>query len=118
MIAVIQCAATKRSDAGYLRRQDGMKVMFVADSAKAPADSECAYARPDDVSDTGASWREVLVRYNANRGNNPLGLLRASELYQNAAYRRTPGRFQGIHSFGGMGLNRRVFLDAQLRHHV
>ena len=28
MIAVIQCAATKRSDAGYLRQQDGTKVTF------------------------------------------------------------------------------------------
>ena len=88
MIAVIQCAATKRRDAGHLRRQDGTKVMFVADPAKAPDDSECVFARPDDVSDTGASWRQVLVRYNENPGNNPLGLLSASELYQNTAYRR------------------------------
>ncbi len=88
MIAVIQCAAKKRPDAGHLRQQDGTKVMFVGDPAKAPAASECAFARPGDISDTGASWRQVLVRYNANPGNNPLGLLRAFELYQNAAYRR------------------------------
>ena len=86
MIAVIQCAATKRSDAGHLRRQDGAKVTFVADPVRAPAEPGCLFARPDDVSDTGASWRQVLVQYNANPANNPLGLLCASELYRNAAY--------------------------------
>jgi len=93
MIAIIQCAATKRSDAGNLRRQDGTKVIFVADPAKAPADSEFVYARPDDVSDTGATWRQVLERYNSNPGNNPLGLLRAFELYENATYRRLVEHF-------------------------
>jgi hypothetical protein len=87
MIAVIQCAATKRCDAGHLRQRDGTKVMFVADPAKAPADSECLFVRPDDVSDSGATWRQVLAEYNANPANNPFRLLRAFELYKNAAYR-------------------------------
>lgn len=93
MIAVIQCAATKRSGAGHLRQQNGTKVMFVADPARAPADSDWVFAHPDDVSDTGATWRQVLVRYNANTGNNPLGLLQAADLYQNTAYRRLVEHF-------------------------
>ena len=86
MIVVIQCAKKKRSDAGHLRRQDGMKVKFVADSTNASAEPGCVFAHPDDVSDTGATWRQVLAEYNANPANNPFGLLRAFELYKNAAY--------------------------------
>ena len=88
MIAVIQCAAKKRPGAGHLRRQDGKKVMFVADPTIAPAVSECVYARPDDLSDTGESWRQALVRYNTNPANNPFGLLHAFELYKPPAYGR------------------------------
>jgi hypothetical protein len=113
MIAVIQCAATKRSDAGHLRRQDGTRVMFVADPAKAPADSECVFARPDDVSDTGASWRQAVIQYNANPTNNPLGLLRAFELYQKAAYRRLVEYFGASNVFilsAGWGLIGASFL--------
>jgi hypothetical protein len=93
MIAVIQCAATKRPDAGSLRKQDGTAVKFVADPARAPPTDRYTYARPDDPSDTGATWRQMLLRYNAAPGNNPLGLLRAFELYQNPAYRLLVDRF-------------------------
>lgn len=93
MIVVIQCAATKRSDAGRLCRRDGRKVVFVADPKRAAVNSEHAYAHPDALSDTGVSWRQFLIGYNANPGNNPLGLLRAYELYQNAAYTRLVERF-------------------------
>ena len=113
MIAVIQCAARKRPCAGYLRRQDGTKVMFVADPAKALADSEFVFARPDDDADSGASWRQVLVRYNANPANNPLGLLRAFELYQNAAYRALEKEFGATKVFilsAGWGLIGASFL--------
>ena len=45
MIAVIQCAATKRCDAGHLRRQDGTKVMFVADpQRRRPIQNACLRA--------------------------------------------------------------------------
>jgi hypothetical protein len=87
MIAVIQCAAKKCCDAGHLRRQGGTKVMFVAEPADAPPDPGCVFAHFDDVSDDGATWRQVLVRDNANPGNNPLDLVSAFELYKNAAYR-------------------------------
>lgn len=88
MIAVIQCAAKKRHKAGHLCRQDGTKVMFVAGPAIAPADSEYVYAHPDEMSDTGVSWRQALMQYNAGPTSNPWGLLPAFELYDRPAYRQ------------------------------
>lgn len=93
MIVVIQCASSKRPDAGRLRTTSNKPVLFVAQPDAAPEHSEVAYARPDDMSDSQRSWREVLRRYNdADRGN-PLGLYRAYELYANPAYRRLVDRF-------------------------
>ena len=86
MIVVIQCASGKKPDAGHLRRPNGQEVMFVADPEIAPADESYSYARPDDVSDTGESWRAVLFKYNATPGNNPLHLLPAWQLYNNKRY--------------------------------
>ena len=86
MKVVIQCAATKHHHAGHLRCRDGRKVMFVADPDGAPESASCVYARPDDISDTGISWRDQLLRYNREPGDNPLGLLPAWELYGNPAY--------------------------------
>lgn len=51
MIAVIQCAASKKPNAGHLQRRDGRKVLFVADPESAPADVSHVYARPDDMAD-------------------------------------------------------------------
>lgn len=86
MIVVIQCAASKKPDAGYLQRRDGRKVLFVAYPENVPADMPYAYARPDDIADTGRSWRDELLRYNDAPGNNPLGLLPAWQLYENETY--------------------------------
>jgi len=113
MIAVIQCAARKRRDAGHLRRQDGKKVKFVADPAIAPADTEYVYAHPDEMSDTGVSWRQVLVQYNASPANNPYGLLPASELYDRPAYRQLTDRLGSSNVFilsAGWGLIGAPFL--------
>ena len=85
MIVVIQCAAKKKPDAGHLRRRDGQKVLFVAEPDAAPAGTH-AYARPDDISDAGISWKAALFQYNDDPGNNPLGLLPAWQLYENRAY--------------------------------
>lgn len=87
-IVVIQCAAKKKSDAGYLCRRDGSPVLFVADPVSAPADTRTAHARPDDISDTGVSWRVRLADYNKNPGNNALKLLPACQLYGNRTYER------------------------------
>lgn len=94
MIVVIQCAASKRPDAGYLRTKDGKRVLFVADPARAPAASDLVYARPDDPADDGVSWREHVALYNATPDDDPLGLSPAYELYENETYRAL------VHKFG------------------
>jgi hypothetical protein len=113
MIIVIQCAASKQPNAGFLRSANGKRVLFVADPRSAPSNSEITFTRPDDLSDTGASWREVLVSYNRNAGSNRFGLYPAYELYQNPAYRDLVDRFSlqkvYILSAGG-GLIRADFL--------
>ena len=86
MIVVIQCAASKKPNAGHLQRRDGRKVLFVADPESAPADASHVYARPDDMADSGHSWRDELLSYNDAPGNNPFGLLPAWQLYENETY--------------------------------
>lgn len=103
MIVVIQCAAGKNPAAGSLRRSDGKKVLFVARPKIAPADADYEYARPDDIADTGRSWRDELHNYNAYPNDNPLGLLPAWRLYRNKIYKRLKERF---------GLDRLYILSA------
>ena len=91
MKIVIQCAARKDPSAGHLRTVDGRDVMFVAQPTLAPPAS-AHYARPDDVSDDGRTWRERLVAYNA-ASDNPLNLLPAYRLYAHGAYRALADRF-------------------------
>ena len=86
MIVVIQCASGKQDDAGHLRTLDGRKVMFVASPHDVPCNGNRVYARPDDVSGNGGPWRDVLVAYNAEPGDNPLNLLPAWRLYKNPVY--------------------------------
>lgn len=93
MIVIIQCAATKHVKAGRMKSADGRPVVFVAEPASAPADQQCRYARPDDLSDTGKSWRQRLLEYNRNAGGNPLGLYPAYRLYRNPLYERLVDRF-------------------------
>jgi hypothetical protein len=87
MIAVIQCAASKQSNAGHLKTSDGKRVVFVAHPEIAPVDAEHLYARPDGPTDSGKSWRDVLLEYNA-ASLNPLALLPAYRLYENKIYYR------------------------------
>lgn len=93
VIVVIQCAAKKCADAGFLKTRDGRKVLFVGNPTVAPRSGDIVYARPDDLSDSGMSWREVLLQYNRGPGNNPLGLCPAAELYANPTYGRMVKRF-------------------------
>ena len=85
MIVVIQCAKKKRDGAGFLLTDEGRRVSFVADP-RAPSDGRYHYARPDDLSDRGVTWREVLLEYNRNPRNNPLGLYPAYQLYERGIY--------------------------------
>jgi hypothetical protein len=93
MIFVIQCAASKRSDAGHLVTSSGEPVDFVAHPKMAPRNSGRVYARPDDLLEDGTSWRQLLQRYNENPGGNPLHLYPAYQLYQNQTYGLLVDRF-------------------------
>lgn len=88
MIIVIQCAASKRPDAGHLIACSGRPVEFVASPEIAPHRADWMYARPDDLREDGTPWRDVLQTYNENPGENPLRLCRAFELYEDETYRR------------------------------
>lgn len=93
MIIVIQCAARKKPDAGHFRAKTGRPILFVADPVLAPADRVFVYARPDDLSDSGETWRAQLLAYNKNPGSNPLGLLPAWQLYENRTYESLVDRY-------------------------
>lgn len=113
MIIVIQCAATKRPDAGCLITADGRPVIFVAKPELAPYDGSRAYARPDDLLENGRSWRELLHDYNERPGNNPLVLFPAYQLYQNPVYLRLAEAFGHEKLYilsAGWGLIRATFL--------
>jgi hypothetical protein len=88
MIAVIQCAGTKQPHAGRLARNDGTQVKFIAHPNAARPKADLIYARPDDRSDRGVSWREVILEYNKTPADNPLKLLPAWQLYRNDVYAR------------------------------
>ncbi len=113
MIVVIQCAASKRREAGHLQTAGGKPVLFVAQPALAPRHENLVYARPDDDSGDGRSWRQVLLDYNKAPGKNPLRLLPAYDLYANDTYRRLVNRFGLDHTFilsAGWGLISASFL--------
>src|SRR5262245_58796286 len=113
MTVVIQCDASKRSNAGHLVSALGKSVDFVANPLEAPFDPLRFYARPDDLAESGLSWRQTLLNYNSKSRNNPLGLLSAFELYQNQVYRRLVDRFGSNDVYilsAGWGLIRADFL--------
>lgn len=91
MKIVIQCAGSKR-EGGYWTTNSGRTVKFVATPELAPRD-QFFYARPDDVDDSGNTWREMLLEYNRTASENPFNLYEAHELYSNAAYGALVDRF-------------------------
>ena len=99
MNVIIQCAATKRPGAGHLLASDERPVMFVANPALAPARADVIYAKPDDQTTDGRTWRDVLVDYNREHSTNPLGLLRAIELYRHPVYERLGTKYGLDHVF-------------------
>jgi hypothetical protein len=64
-----------------------------------PSDRAPVYARPDDLCESGKPWRDVLLEYNKQPRNNPLGLSPAYRLYENLAYRRLVEAFGGASVF-------------------
>ena len=92
MIVVIQCASGKDTNAGYLSTRNGQPVKFVANPKLAPKD-RFLYKHPDEVSDQGIPWREVLEHYNKDLHGNPNGLLPAWRLYKPSIYQRLVDRF-------------------------
>ncbi|MDZ4723532.1 MAG: hypothetical protein SGI97_06480 [candidate division Zixibacteria bacterium] len=114
MIAVIQCAASKRTHAGHLFSAGGKPVVFVADPEAAPDDPAHEYARPDDLASNELSWRQELLKYNEEVAKgNPLGLLPAYQLYRREIYTQLVNRFgcQSVYILSaGWGLIRADFL--------
>lgn len=87
MRIVIQCAGSKRPEAGSFRQDDGRLVSFVADPASAPVQQGVVHAHPDDRSDrVGQTWRDRVVAENARADANAAALLAAGELYTPHAY--------------------------------
>ncbi|HKJ76463.1 MAG TPA: hypothetical protein VKA64_04590, partial [Gammaproteobacteria bacterium] len=93
MKVIIQCAARKDSAAGYLKTRDGQRVLFVAHPEKAPRSGDVGYAKPDDRTEDGRTWRQVLVEYNQSADANPLGLVPAYRLYEDPRYAQLVTRF-------------------------
>jgi hypothetical protein len=113
MIFVIQCAGSKRPDAGHLVSSAGKPVIFVANPEAAPADDEFVHARPDDPSGNGTSWRDMLLKYNEEGQDNPLRLSPAYQLYEDPTYERLVKRFGGQNVYilsAGWGLINAHFL--------
>ena len=113
MRCVIQCAGSKRQEAGTFRTADGQRVAFVANPGKAPVCAGILHAHPDDLSDRGGhTWRERVLAVNAEREDNP-GLLSAGYLYRPKAYDCLLDRFGPERLFvlsAGWGLVRADFL--------
>ncbi len=73
-----------------MRNGGGKPITFVAQPALAPVVAG-VYAKPDDLSEQGTPWRQLLLDYNRS-GQNPLELLSAYQLYQEPVYGRLADR--------------------------
>ena len=113
MIVIVQCASRKRADAGHLWDDDGNPVTFVANPALAPTDQN-TYARPDDlISDTNATFRDLLSAYNLAPHDNPWNLLPAGNFYDVPVYAELSQKVEPSKLFilsAGWGLIRADFL--------
>jgi len=99
-----------------MQTKDGEQVLFVAEPQLAPKCDNLLYAVPDAPSDTGPSWRELLVQYNRDPGKNPLNLYPAYRLYGNDAYKALVSRFGVANTYilsAGWGIIRAEFLTPQ-----
>jgi len=113
MIAVIQAAACRPPDTGHMKTRDGRRVLFVADPDQAPGDPGICHARPDSRSNFCITWRKLVVGYNENPRDNPLGLLPAWQFYRHAIYARLVEQLGANRTYvlsAGWGLIKASFL--------
>lgn len=112
MKIVIQCAASKVPDAGYMKDASGKRVLFVAHPEKAPPLGDFVLARPDDIALDNKTWRQLLLDYN-ERADNPLALSQAYRLYADRTYQVLVDAY-GVHNMfilsAGWGLIGAAFL--------
>jgi hypothetical protein len=92
MNIVIQCAGSKHPG-GSLKTRNGQKVCFVANPELASRIPGCIFARPDDQSGEGGTWRQRLEDHVSKQAGNPLGLLKAYQLYKPKPYALLVERF-------------------------
>ena len=114
MRIVVQCCAKKRG--GHVRRSNGTPVNFVAHPEYAVGSDLESHVHPDGPRDElNDSWRDFLSEYNES-GQNPLGLMKAWQLYMPAKHRiyeRLVDRFRECNVFicsAGWGLIQSTFL--------
>lgn len=93
MIVVIQCAASKQANPRHFITPDQQQVLFVANPQAAPPRRGFVYARPDELSPFGMTWRQVVAAYNRQDDPEILCLYSAYRLYNNRAYVRLVERF-------------------------
>ncbi len=94
---VISCAASKMRHAGKFRCiETDREILFLAHPDLMSPQDSVIYARPDDISPNGVSWRQALVDYNRvfeKTGKNPFGLLPAYQLYRHHCYKQLVDTF-------------------------
>jgi hypothetical protein len=98
MRLVIQCAGSKRADAGTFDTTDGRRVVFVADAASAPPAEGILHAHPDSLVDEmsgkpGETWRDRVIAANAGGTTTRGALLPVWQLYTPSAYGRLKAAF-------------------------
>lgn len=111
MIAVIQCAGSKKKGTGYFVDGAGSPLVFVARPDLAPASARVRHVHPDGPASGGGTWRDEVVAYNKETVN-PLALHTAWDLYEPPAYRRLVSRLGVQNVFvlsAGWGLVRADF---------
>lgn len=118
MKIVIQCAGSKRPDAGNLKNKFGTRVRFVAHADNRDSSQVTAHnCRPDELVEPAlGTWRDVLTQYNADfvrNGTNPDNLSPAGKLYEPPVYANLVRRFRPENVFilsAGWGLVRADYL--------
>lgn len=97
MRIVMQCAGSKRADAGSFVTADGRRVVFVARPDLVENSAAVLHAHPDQPSDRiGQTWRDRVIEANDRRNENPFGLVPAADLY-------TPPAYANLANFVGIG---------------